>query len=182
MGQQGGQIGQQTGQIGQQTGGQQTGQTTGGQMPIQFEDALTPEMRQALEEFTKVEKVCEWAVEQSLGRGIPEAVRVLRDIADLAEVNERLLVRSSTVGPHVAEAFVKAASQALVELQQYSQPHIVQTTNVIARSLDSTQKLLTSIGWTGGQQTGQSGQQGTQFGQQGVEQYGQQGGQTPTYY
>lgn len=141
-------VGQQVG--GQQPGGQQiSGQQVGG-MTVQFEDALTGEMRQALSDFSKVDKACEWAVDRTLGQGIPDAARVLRDVADLAELNEKLIARSSVVGPHVAETFVKVANEALQDLNQYDQPHIVEATKVIRRAVDSTNKLLSSIGWSGG--------------------------------
>lgn len=151
----GGQMGMQSGsQIGQshQTSHQQVGQ--------QFESELTPELNQALETFDRVVEIASWCADKCIEMGpeMAECARLCDDLAELAELNEKLISRDSINGPEVAEAFLRIAQQGLPILQKYQMPHVQETLQAITSAIDSTEKLLNSIG--GKQQMG--GQQGFQ--------------------
>lgn len=171
--------GQQIG--GQQTGGQQMGgqrgpqETSGQQMTGQgmggqraqgrqsFENHLTNELRIALEDFTDLSHIADWCAKMCASEGpqLATCAAICRDIAELAEFNEKLIARDSMFGPEIADTFVRIATESLPELQQFQQhPHVAETISAIDRTIDSCTTLLEMVG--GGQQMGSqqtSGQQ-----------------------
>ncbi|WP_229504742.1 hypothetical protein [Natrinema versiforme] len=159
---------------GQQTGGQQSmgsGQQMGGQgMAGQgtqgrqsFENHLTNELRIALEDFTELSHIADWCAKMCASEGpqLATCAAICRDIAELAEFNEKLIARDSMFGPEIADTFVRIAQESLPELQQFQQhPHVAETISAIDRTIDSCTTLLEMVG--GGQQMGgqqMSGQQ-----------------------
>lgn len=187
-------TGTQTGQTGQQFGGQQsmgqqgmgqpmsqgmsqpTGQQTGQQGS--FHAQLPPEFRNALEDFGKVTAIAEWCADQCIESGpqMAECARACEDLADLADLNEKLIARDSMFGPQVAKAYIEVAQQALPILQQHQQMnHVNETLSTVERSLDSIHQLLSTIGQQS--QMGQSGGMQT-TGQQGIGQSTQGMGQS----
>lgn len=174
--QMGGQQGMQGGgQQGMQGGGQQMGgQQMGGQQGMQggapsFEDHLTNELRILLEDFSEVTHVAEWCATECAYAGpeLATSARICEDIAEVAELNEKLIARDSPFGPLVAQTFVRVANQGLPELRRYGQQHpqIAETVATIERTINSCTALLDS----GGQQGMQGGQRmgGRQMGGQG---------------
>lgn len=159
------QLGQQpTQQIGQQT--QQLGRPTS----QQYEKTLPSEFRVALHDVNTLAEVADWCRDQCLDKGpqVANVTRTLEDLRDVAELNERLITHDSAYGPHVAEAFLRIAQQSIPELRQYQQdPAVADTIPVVERAIESTEKLLRSVGWQTGQQS-QVGQQwqSSQVGQQ----------------
>lgn len=158
MGQPGGQTG-----TGTQMGSASTGsahQTTHQKVGHQFESELTPELNEALEAFDRVVEIASWCADKCIETGpqMAECARLCDDLAELAELNEKLISRDSINGPEVAEAFLRIAQQGLPILQKYQMPHVQETLQAITSAIDSTEKLLNSIG--GKQQMG--GQQGFQ--------------------
>lgn len=147
------------------------GQGMGGQGRMSFEDHLTNELRIALEDFTELSHVADWCAKMCASEGpqLATCAAICRDIAELAEFNEKLIARDSMFGPEIAETFVRIAEESLPELQQYGQhPHVAETISVINRTIDSCTTVLETVG---GQQSMPGGQ--------GME--GQQtGGQRPT--
>ncbi|WP_435154956.1 hypothetical protein [Haladaptatus sp. DFWS20] len=184
-------TGGQFGGTGQQTGGQQgqqIGQQSGQQQVYAYDEMLPNDMRTALHDFSHLKKSCEWAAEQVHGQmpGETEIPRTLEDLAEIAELNEKLIVRDSRHGPEVAQTFLTVAQDDLQQLQQVAQQQPILTTVVsdLQRAINSTTQLLGSIGQqVGGQQSiGQQsgGQQsgGQQMGGQrsvGQQSIGQQG-------
>lgn len=181
----GGGGGQQTmgGGGGQQTiGGGGSQQTMGGTPVVQFDEFLPSEIRTPLHDFSRLKKSAEWAAEQS-HHTVPQDVylsRILEDIADVAELNEKLLVRESHFVIHEGQAFLNMAQETLTTLQNYSQePFIPAIISDLQRTINSTYELLE---WyeQGGQgtmqgspQTMQGGQTEQQFGQPMGQQFGQ---------
>ena len=146
--------GQQMG--GQGMGGQQMG-GQGGQGRQSFEDHLTNELRIALEDFTELAHIADWCSKVCATEGLSTTAQITHDIAELAELNEKLIARDSMFGPEVADTFIRVATESLPELQQYQQhPHIAETMSAINRTIDSCSTVLNMVG--GGQMTG--GQQG----------------------
>ncbi|WP_435154474.1 hypothetical protein [Haladaptatus sp. DFWS20] len=148
-------------QIGQQPIGQM-GQEQVGTREMQFEDSLPGELRIALDDFTKVEKTAEWAIDKCLDLGpqVAPVVRELEDVAELAELNVKLIARDSVHGPKVARTFVEVGQECLQKIRQYQQPYLQQVSMNIQKAIESTQKMLSTLG------------QGQQMGQQGVPQQG----------
>ncbi len=186
QGQQGGQqpTGQQIG--GQQGGGQQQmvqqpmqesmggqsmGQQSGQQQILAYDEMLTNDMRTALHDFSRLKKSCEWAAEQVHGQipGETEIPRALEDLAEIAELNEKLIVRDSRHGPYLAQTFVEVAQDDIQQLQQAAQqqPMLTPVISDLQRAVNSTTQMLDAIGWQGGQQAmGQQSGQQSQMGQQ----------------
>ncbi|WP_326544635.1 hypothetical protein [Halopiger djelfimassiliensis] len=170
---------------GQQSGGQQMGgQSMQPQQARSFEDHLTNELRIALEDFTELSHIATWCAKEcsSAGPQLGTCAQICQDIAELAELNKKLIARDSMFGPEVADTFIRVATEGLPELRQYQQqhPHVAETITAIERTMDSCETVLGMVGQQmGGQQmTGQQmgGQQMT--GQQtgGQQMTGQQGG------
>lgn len=166
--------------MGQQSQGmsqQPMGQQQMGQQGGQFHATLPPEFRNALEDFAKVTQIAEWCADRCIehGQQMADCARACEDLADLAELNEKLIARDSIFGPQVAEAYMQVAQQALPTLQQFEQsPHVSETLSAVTRSLDSINQLFSSIGY---QQTSQMGGGMTQQPQgmsQGTQGMGQQ--------
>lgn len=128
--------------------GQQAGETTGQQMGLTLEDALSGEMRLALHDFVQSAMVCEWCADQCLDEGpqMAECVRLCRDVADLAMQNVRFIARDSVYGPDVAETFAYAAEECARECSNHPHEHCQECATTLRRAADSTWKLLDSIG------------------------------------
>ncbi|WP_227353740.1 hypothetical protein [Haladaptatus salinisoli] len=177
-GQQGG--GQQMGQRSMQEsmGGQSTGQQSGQQQILAYDEMLPNDMRTALHDFSRLKKSCEWAAEQIHGQipGETEIPRALEDLAEIAELNEKLIVRDSRHGPYLAQTFVEVAQDDIQQLQQAAQqqPMLTPVVSDLQRAVNSTTQMLDSIGWQGGQQS--MGQQ--MGGQQSTSQQSQMGQQS----
>lgn len=166
------------GQMGTQTG--TSHQTTHQQVGTQFESELTPELNKALEAFDRVVEIASWCADKCIEMGpeMAECARLCEDLSELAELNEKLIARDSINGPEIAEAYLRVAQQGIPILQQFQQsPHVQETLQAVDQSINSTNKLLTSIGGqrqqgfqemaqqSQGQMTQQpQGQTGQQFG------------------
>lgn len=187
VGQQPQQIGQQPQQVGQQP--QQVSQRPASPSLQQYEKTLPSEFRVALHDFNTVAEVADWCRDQCLDKGTQMATvtRTLEDLRDVAELNERLVAHDSAYGPPVAEAFLNIARQSIPELQQHQQdPAVADTIPVVERAIESTEKLLYSVGrqpqqgvqvgqqWQSQQLGQQSSQQLTQLGEQSSHQTGKQ--------
>ncbi|QCS44236.1 hypothetical protein FEJ81_00260 [Natrinema versiforme] len=128
-----------------------------------FENHLTNELRIALEDFTELSHIADWCAKMCASEGpqLATCAAICRDIAELAEFNEKLIARDSMFGPEIADTFVRIAQESLPELQQFQQhPHVAETISAIDRTIDSCTTLLEMVG--GGQQMGgqqMSGQQ-----------------------
>ena len=160
--QSGGMGGQQMGtqQFGQQTGSSH--QTTHQKVGKQFESELTPELNEALEAFDRVVEISSWCADKCIEMGpqMADCARLCDDLSELAELNEKLIARDSINGPEIAEAFLRVAQQGMPILQQHQQtPHVQETLQAVDQAINSTNKLLSSIG---GVQQAQQTQQGIQ--------------------
>jgi hypothetical protein len=177
-------MGGQTGtQFGSQTG--TSHQTTHQQVGQQFESELTPELNTALESFDRVVEIASWCADKCIEMGpeMAECARLCDDLAELAELNEKLIARDSINGPEIAEAYLRVAQQGIPILQQYSQsPHVQETLQAVDLSINATNQLLASIG--GQRQQGfQELAQQEQFQQpQGGQQFQQPQGQMSQQY
>ena len=147
--------GQSMGQQGQQSPGMSQGMGQQ-QQGSQFHATLPIEFRTAMEDFAKVTQIAEWCADKCIEhQGMAECARACEDLADLAELNEKMIARDSVFGPQVAEAYLMVAQQALPILRQFEQsPHVSETLSAVTRSLDSIEQLLSTIGY---QPTTQSG-------------------------
>ncbi|WP_198662097.1 hypothetical protein [Halorussus litoreus] len=179
--QMGRQMGSSGGMGGQQMGGQMSGQQMGGQTGAshqtthqqvgqQFESELTPELNQALEAFDRVVEISSWCADKCIESGpqMAECARLCLDLAEVAELNEKLIARDSINGPEVAETFLIVAQQGLPVLEQHQQsPHVQETLESVYQAIESTNRLLNSIG-------GQQGFQEMAQQMQGQQPQGQQ--------
>ncbi|WP_408960045.1 hypothetical protein [Natrinema sp. 74] len=162
------------------TGGQQGTQGMGGQqMRTQgmggqrmqgrqsFEDHLTNELRIALEDFTELSHIADWCAKECAMEGLSTSAQITHDIAELAELNARLIARDSMFGPEVADVFIRVGTEGLRELQQYQQhPHITETMSAIDRTLDSCSTVLEMVGGGGQMMGGSQQMEGQQMGGQ----------------
>ncbi|PSP54597.1 hypothetical protein BRC82_10335 [Halobacteriales archaeon QS_1_67_19] len=143
---------------------------------------MTPELNEALESFDRVVEIAEWCADKCIQEGpqMAECARFCEDLAELASLNEKFIARDSINGPEIAETFLRVAQQGMPILQQHQQsPHVQETLQALDHAVDSTNRLLDSIGGQqmGGKQMG--GQQMT--GQQTSKRMGgQQTSKQPT--
>ena len=150
---------------------QQSRSADAGQLPQQY--------RQSLSAVAQAIEVCGWCADKCIETGpeMAECARLCNDLADIAELNEKLIARDSINGPEVAETFLRVAQQGMPILQQYQQtPHVQETLQAVEQATETTNRLLSSIGGQQGFQEMAQQMQGSQMGQQGG-QMGQQGGQ-----
>lgn len=114
-------------------------------------------MRTALHDFSRLKKSCEWAAEQVHGQvlGETEIPRTLEDLAEIANLNEKLIVRDSRHDPYLAQTFVEVAQDDIQQLQEAAQqqPMLTPVISNLQRAVNSTTQMLGSIGWQGVQQT-----------------------------
>nr|WP_049895383.1 hypothetical protein [Halopiger xanaduensis] len=147
-------------------------QQTGGARS--FEDHLTNELRIALEDFTELSHVAGWCAKECAGMGpqMQTCARICQDIAEIAELNEKMIARDSMFGPELAETFIRVATEGLPDIRQYSRqhPHIAETVATIERTMNSCETVLGMVGQQG--ETGAMNQHG-QMDQ--MEQHGQMG-------
>lgn len=146
-----------------QSGGmeQMGGQGMQGQQGLRLGDALTPEMRTALEAFADAEDVCEWCAEQCIASGDPhmaECIRLCRDVSDIAGVNQKFLARDSIFGQEVAGVFQRVARECAQECAQHPHAHCQECAQVLERAAQSTEALLRSLSGQTSQQSQQTGQ------------------------
>ncbi len=116
-------------------GGQQPQSMSGGQQPMaggqqpsgqamagqeaqsqqSFENHLTNELRIALEDFTELSHIADWCAKMCASEGpqLATCAAICRDIAELAEFNEKLIARDSMFGPEIADTFVRIAEESL---------------------------------------------------------------------
>ncbi|RKD93960.1 hypothetical protein [Halopiger aswanensis] len=136
-----------------------------------FEDHLTNELRIALEDFTELSHVAGWCAKECAGMGpqMQTCARICQDIAEIAELNEKMLARDSMFGPELAETFIRVATEGLPEIRQYSQQHshIAETVATIERTMNSCETVLRIVGQQGQlepmtrqERMGQQGQHG----------------------
>ncbi|WP_255681780.1 hypothetical protein [Natrinema sp. SYSU A 869] len=114
-----------------------------------FENHLTNELRIALEDFTELSHIAEWCAKMCASEGpqLATCAAICRDIAELAEFNEKLIARDSMFGPEIVDTFVRIAEESLPELQQFQQhPHVAETISAIDRTIDSSLTLLEMVG------------------------------------
>lgn len=151
---------QQMGQTGTQ--GMQ-GMQQGGALDVTLDQALTGEMRAALDAFVHSTEVCEWCAERCIDHGpeMAECVRLCRDVADLASLNAQLIARDSVFGPEAAEVFVAAADACAQECSRHPQSHCQECADVLWRAVQTVQSMLASLQGGGQQGVQQQGQQGT---------------------
>lgn len=139
-----------------------------------FEDHFTNELRIALEDFTEVSHVAGWCAKECAGMGpqMRTCARVCQDIAEIAELNEKMIARDSMFGQELAETFIRVATEGLPEIRQYSQhhPQIAETVATIERTMNSCETVLGMLG--------QQGQRGTMNQQDQMGQQGQHGQMT----
>ncbi|MCU4972367.1 hypothetical protein OB955_06405 [Halobacteria archaeon AArc-m2/3/4] len=137
-------------------GGQQDQHVQTQQPAIRFDDHFTDELRLLLEDFDEVTHVTEWCATQCSAAGpeLADCARICADIAELAELNEKLIARDSMFGPEVADLFVRVATDGLPELQrhQHHHPHVAETVATIERTINS----CTSVLEMGGREQGRS--------------------------
>ena len=165
-------MGQQYGR----TGGQTTGMgQQSGRPDMKLEDAMTDEMRVALHDFVQSATACEWCADRCIdeGPGMSECIRLCRDVADLATLNVQFISRDSIFGSRAADLFADAAEACARECAQHPHQHCQECADVLSRAAQSTRKMLTSFGATGGG----SRMQGTQFQQPRTGQFQQTAGQ-----
>lgn len=138
---------------GQQLGGQPgptqfgTAATTG-QAPTVFEDSLSNTQRWALYDLHKVAQQGRWCAGQCLAEGPQMAgtARLVGDLADLAELNERLISRQSPHAPTMVQAFVQAAQSATQQLAGHHEGHVQGTVRTVQRAIDSVGRALQETG------------------------------------
>ncbi|SEW26458.1 hypothetical protein [Natrinema salifodinae] len=174
---------------GQGMSGQQMGTQTQPQGRMTFENHLTNELRIALEDFTELSHIADWCAKMCASEGpqLATCAAMCRDIAELAEFNEKLIARDSMFGPEIADTFIRIAEESLPELQQYQQhPHVAETISAINRTIDSCTTVLGMVGGgqamgtqgpSGGQQMESQAMSGRQTGQMSGQQMEQPGGQ-----
>lgn len=141
-------------QMGSQMGGQMDSTQTGSahltahqQVGQQFESELTPELNEALEAFDRVVEVASWCADKCIESGpqMAKCARLCLDLAEIAELNEKLIARDSINGPEVAETFLRIAHQGIPILQQQQMPHVQETLQTVSYAIDTTERLLNSI-------------------------------------
>ena len=154
--------------MGQQIQSSPFGQAVG----RRFQESVPQEVVAVVEDLDRLATVCEWAHMKTMERGRPRVARACLDIADIAELEKKLVLRQSSFARPIGEATRQVIQNAVQELQQHaSEPevqealtHAQQTAGRIQQALGRLQEF--------GSQGGMQQQQQQQFGQPG-QGYGQ---------
>lgn len=187
----GGQYQAQT-PMGQQIQSSQFGQAVG----RRFQESVPQEVVAVVEDLDRLATVCEWAHMKTMERGRPRVARACLDLADIAELEKKLVLRQSSFAQPIGEATRQVIQSAVQELQQHaSEPEVQEALSHAQQTAGRIQQALSRIqqfggqGGTGGQpgqmgqpmgqSTGQGfgGSMGQQSGQYGAGQHGQPTGQ-----
>ncbi|WP_254521918.1 hypothetical protein [Natrinema caseinilyticum] len=164
----------QTGQAAQQT---QPGQFAAGVLQSeagqfigqQYQQSVPQEIQQAVDDLDRLENVCEWLVIRAAERGMIPLAERSKDIANIAHLEKKLLLRQSPF----AEPIRGAIQQTIQEFQQYAgEPEVQESLSHAQQALDTINTALERI-QTAGQQVGQ---QPTRQAQQPSQQMGAQPG------
>jgi hypothetical protein len=128
------------------TGGGQGGHHVGPDLAL--EDALSGEMRLALQDSLEAAKACEWCADRCIdeGPGMARCIRLCRDVVELATVSAAFIARDSIFGPEVAETFAAAAEECALECEQHPHEHCQACARVLRRAVRSTRALLAAGG------------------------------------
>lgn len=130
---------------GRPTGARREAETSiGAEGEMDFESALTSDMRLSLHDFVQAATVCEWCADRCLDHGpeMRECVRLCRDVASLASLNVAFLARDSPFGLAVAETFARAAAECADECARHPHAHCQECARVLDRAIDSTWRLI----------------------------------------
>ncbi|WP_254532267.1 hypothetical protein [Natrinema gelatinilyticum] len=144
----------------------------------QYQQSVPQEIQQAVTDLNRLENVCEWLATRATERGMIHLAERSTDIANIAHLEKKLLLRQSPF----AEPIRGAIQQTIQELQQYAgEPEVQESLTHAQRALDTISTALERIQTAGGQQAGQQPMQmGTQQAQQPSQQMrGQQGLRQP---
>jgi hypothetical protein len=107
-----------------------------------FEDHLTSDVMVVLEDLQKLETTAEWCVDECVERG-PElgtCTRTCRDVADIAQLGVQLISRNPYRRIDVGEVMLNTFLDARKELRQHQYPPVMDTVQVLDRSIESLSK------------------------------------------
>jgi D-alanyl-D-alanine dipeptidase len=154
-------------QVGQQLQESRAGQFIG----QRFQESVPLEVQQAVSDLDRFETVLEWAKSQATMRGRPRVAARCDDLAEIAHLEKKLLLRQSPFAQPIGQATQQTIQQGIQELQHRAGEPEVQ------EALQHGQQVVNSIG--------QAMSRVQAWGQQGVQQQGlqpqtfQQGMQQP---
>lgn len=87
-------------------------------------DSLSDEQRECLETYTEATQVCEWCADRYLGDSEMKAcARRCRDVADLASLHARFVVRGSEHSTTLVEACAEACESCADECSNHEAEH-----------------------------------------------------------
>ena len=150
-----------------QTATGQGGQSIG--VGGRFGESVPQEVRSAVLDLERVETLCEWLADRATERGAPQIAGRADDIAHLAHVQKRLLLRNSPFAGPVGRAIQQTVGSVLGEFQQRSaDPEVQEAIGQIQQTVQSLDRALGGLqqpsaqGWYGqSQSTGSQQPMGT---------------------
>lgn len=146
--------------------GQQFQQTShiGQAIGYRFEQSVPQEVQHAVMDLDRLETVCEWVKTQATERGRSRVAQRADDLANIAHLEKKLLLRGSPFAEPIGRATRETIQQGVQEFQQHvSEPEVQE-------ALSQAQQTLNTIGQALGRVQ--------QWGQQGATQSMQQQGMT----
>jgi hypothetical protein len=126
-------------QFGQQLQQQPLGQAIG----QRFQASVPQEVQAAVMDLERLETVCEWMKSRATERGRVRVAERADDIANIAHLEKKLLLRGSPFAEPIGRAVQETIQQGVQELQQHvSDPEVQEAISQAQQSLGSIEQAL----------------------------------------
>jgi hypothetical protein len=124
--------------------GQQLQQQPFSQMIGQrFQESVPQEVQSAAMDLDRLESVCEWMKSQAAERGRVRIAQRADDIANIAHLEKKLLLRQSPFAEPIGRATQQTVQQGIQEFQQHvSEPEVQEALTQAQQSLTSINQAL----------------------------------------
>jgi len=132
-----------------------------------FQESVPQEVQAAVSDLGRLETVCEWLNSVATERGRPRVAARAADIANIAHLEKKLVLRQSPFAEPIGQAAKQTIQQGIQELQQHaSEPEVQEALSEMQQNLNTLSQVVGRV-----QQWGQQGTQGQQSGMYGQQPY-----------
>jgi hypothetical protein len=126
-----------------QFGQQLQQQPLAGAIGQRFQASVPQEVQAAVMDLERLETVCEWTKSRATERGLVRVAERADDIANIAHLEKKLLLRGSPFAEPIGRAVQETIRQGVQELQQHvSDPEVQEAISQARQSLGSIEQAL----------------------------------------
>ena len=106
-------------------------------------DHVSGEMADCIDNCVEVAQACEWCADEcaSHGEEMADCLRLCRDVADLATLHTRFMVRESSYNAALAELCADAYEECAEECEQHDHDHCQLCAEVLRKGAESCRHM-----------------------------------------